>query len=284
MSVIKDCFLNLLDRWRPPKTSRPWKPGQRVALVWPKDRCLVIRRRWRLVRDEGRDAQRLASYLCCPEPLRFVGSICTYNFLKHKGDHNVPSELYLGASGAMYLWTDHIYSDSLTFVAESITEFLNIGLRRCNFITVPEELPHTASLRALAGCMHIHAFAQWRATYRGRLMVMGDYSVIRVSTIRLYDWSEINDWRVMVGSNHVEPLGWLVSPYDVINLFVDDCMRVFAANNQHVCIVADSLMEFVIRGMTRCHENGIYYGTRSMRKLNKPTCPYGVDHQLFDDA
>ncbi|AAM00673.1 tegument protein UL23 [Panine betaherpesvirus 2] len=275
---IRDCFYSVLDRWKPPLESRPWKRGQRVALAWPRDRCLVVQQRWRSVRDEGLEAERLAGYLCCSERLRFVGSICTYRFLRKKGGSSRPAELYLADSGAVYLYTDHIYSDSLTWVAECFTEFLHMGLRRCGFITVPDEVPKNAKLKTLAACKHILDFATWRNMYSGQTIVLGDHSVVRVSVSQLYAWSELYGWQLMVGCSRVEPLGCLVVPGHIVNIFVDEYMRVFGTSHEGACIVADNLLEFATHGMLRYHYNGMFYGTKGMRRMNKPTCPRGRLH------
>ncbi|AAP50567.1 tegument protein UL23 [macacine betaherpesvirus 3] len=256
-----------------------WKSGQRIHLPWPKDRVLVVLRRWRSVRNAEKEEERLSQYLCCPEKLHFVGSICTKAFLKHR-EGTPPSELYVGQSGNVYLYVDVVYSDALTWIADDIDDFLVHGLRRCSFMVVPNaNVLRKKETRRLVICENLNDLCEWRNAHASSLMRLGDGNMLCVSLPTSFSRLDLYYWRRIVGTTKVEPVGRIAIADRLISIFADSYLRMYATTENGVCVVADTVMEFAMRGLVRYRWSTVFYGDKKMRKLSgNLVCPYGKTH------
>ncbi|AEV80571.1 tegument protein UL23 [Cercopithecine betaherpesvirus 5] len=257
-----------------------WKPGQHIPLSWPKDRVLVVDRRWRSIREGTNEEERLSRYLCCPEKLHFVGSICSKAFLKHKGGAP-PSELYVGESGNVYLYVDAVYSDALTWIADDMEDFMDRGLRRCNFTVVPSSnIMRRKEIRSLVTCENLADLCDWRSAHASLFVKLGDDNILVVSLASLFTKLEMYYWRRTVGTSRVEPLGRVVVGERSITVFADDYLRFYAVREDgSICVVADTVMEFAARGLFRYRWSNVFYGNKKLRKLSgNMVCPAGKTH------
>ncbi|AKI29795.1 tegument protein UL23 [Mandrillus leucophaeus cytomegalovirus] len=260
--------------------SGEWKPGQHIPLPWPKDRVLVVGRRWRSIREGQSEEERVAKYLCCPDKLRFVGSVCTKAFLKHKGGGSLPSELYVGATGNVYLYVDWVYSNALTWIADDMDDFMAHGLRRCTFMTVPNSnVLRKKEMRHLVSCENLNDLCTWINRNACSLITLGDQNMMIVSTPAIYSSLEKYYWRRMVGTGRVEGFGRVVVGEKCITVFVDQYLRFYGVAENVINVVADTVMEFVAHGMFRFRWSNVFYGDKKLRRLgNNLVCPAGKIH------
>ncbi|QQL09839.1 Ba40 [Baboon cytomegalovirus] len=260
--------------------SSEWKWGQQIPLSWPKDRVLVVGRRWRCIREGQNEEERVASYLCCPEKLQFVGSVCTKTFLKHKGGSNLPSELYVGATGNVYLYVDWVYADALTWIADDIEDFMKHGLRRCTFMTVPNSnVLRKKELRSLVTCENLNDLCKWRNENVCCLFKLGDQNMMIVSTAGIYSTLETYYWKRTVGTSRVEVFCRVVIGKKCVTVFADQYLRFYGTSGDVINVVADTVMEFVAYGMFRFRWSNVFYGDKKLRKLtDNLVCPFGKTH------
>ncbi|AEV80884.1 tegument protein UL23 [Saimiriine betaherpesvirus 4] len=257
------------------------KPRKSVRLAWPRGRFLMLNKRWRSVKDNKTEEMRLAEYLCCPEELCFLGSVCTKAFLKH-GESECPSEIYVGLSGRVYMYIDMLYSDALLVVAKDLAAFLKNGLKGCAFINVGSaNMPSDFNCVSMTACANLDAFCAWRKSHLGQTMKLGDGTVFSVVSDSVMNWHERRRCTVDTGSFRMEPFGEssIEEEGRPIILFTDEYLRVYAKTLDGTILIASSMFEFVLRGLFRYRYDGIFYGNEKIRRLSRPPlCPNGLRH------
>ncbi|AEV80729.1 tegument protein UL23 [Aotine betaherpesvirus 1] len=260
-----------------------FRPKKSVQLAWPRGRFLMLQKRWRSVKDNKAEEMRLSEYLCCPEEIYFLGSICTKAFLKH-GESECPSEIYVGLSGRVYMYIDMLYSDAMMVVANDLAGFLKNGLRGCAFVNVGTTgLPTDFNCVSMTTCENLDAFCGWRNGHLGEVMKLGDGAAFMVVPESIMNWNERRQCSVETGSFRMEPFGEAyLQDHDEdrrLLLFADEYLRVYGKTEEWTILIASGMFEFVTRGFFRYRYDGIFYGNKKIRRLSRPpSCPNGVRH------
>uniref|UniRef100_A0AAU7E1W3 Tegument protein UL23 n=1 Tax=Lemniscomys rat herpesvirus TaxID=3141920 RepID=A0AAU7E1W3_9VIRU len=269
---------------------------RRVKLMRPKNCVLCVGRRWREVEDGEAEEDRLSRYLCCPEDLRFVGTLTPKKDpvdgemcrLTRFGAY---PEIYLGRRGHVFAYVRTSRSDAVMMVARDVDELIREGVRSHGLLN---ENRSGGTLRgtfaiALAACRTAYDVAVWREEAVGRRVTLGDgSSMFPCDSFFAGCGLELRSrWAVEAEAEEMEVFGLICEPVATppLVISVDQDGRVYAATvfSGSPVLLADTLDEFVNCGIVRYGRNVLFFGSGIERKLSRETeCPDGRDHRRFD--
>ncbi|AAK57062.1 T23 [Tupaiid betaherpesvirus 1] len=278
--------------------------GRRVRLPWPKNQVLRVGRRWRQVRTDTTksEEQTLATYLCCTEELKLVGSVCLRHAALEDEDARPVDrttrypELYVGVSGRMYVYVCTPRTEFLLVVASDPKTFTRRGFRGCVEILVPISLPADALGIQLAACQTYADCTLWRNEALGQDLVLGDRSKITVCELYIteHDPDALAAWACLACTDIVTVIAtvrYLEAEESVraqfgplfrrLVVLLDWQLRVYAARYPtELILLADNPAMFVARGLTAYHHNRLFFSPESHhRQLSRvPCCPSGLGH------
>uniref|UniRef100_A0AAU7E246 Tegument protein UL23 n=1 Tax=Cardioderma bat herpesvirus TaxID=3141914 RepID=A0AAU7E246_9VIRU len=269
--------------------------GRRVKVRWPKDRVVVVGKRHRPdAARHGSEEDRLSSLLCCPEPLKFVGSVCPSETLDDVFNGSAPQyfpEIYVGSSERLFVYITRPRAQSLSVLAKNAAKFAKNGMRGCDIISLGAvSVPNDLKTVRLSACGSLRDALAWRADCFGSAVTVGDGTTFRVCDMfgTRHTPEDLERWMEQTGAQLLEIFG-LVSfpPRDLplarnvrVSLLVDENARIYATvNYQHLLLLADSCFEFACRGLTRFKKNVVFHTDLTARAMSRvPECPNGRTH------
>lgn len=272
--------------------------GRRIRLAWPKNKVLIVGKRCRTLRCSSRNEDhRVAGYLCCPEPFRFLGSICPDDL--EDGEEVCCArrggwfpEVYLGFTGRLYVYVSHCASDSVSVLARSVDEFVKRGLRCCEFMNMAAVcMPEDVRAVKLGSCRDSTDVMAWRQQFLGHVVALGDGSMIRVCDAYFAGYCDrtIEAWTEASGASCLEIFAVVAQAPDTVGvppggrivLMFDESLTVYAAGRgSGLVIVADGMVELTCRGLSRYTRNVLFHCDGHRRVLSRdPECPNGFSHR-----
>ncbi|AFK83835.1 B23 [miniopterid betaherpesvirus 1] len=272
--------------------------GRRVRLAWPCTRVLVLGRRSRLVISKrGEEESRISLFLCCPEPLKLVGSL--YPADEDPVDESKNEwcpEIYVARSGKLVLYVCGPPVRSVCVVADNVDDFIKNGLKGCDGVgplDVAGPMPPDIRALRLAYCGDLEAVVDWRESQTGAEVLLGDGTQIRICDLYFtrYVADDLDLWRQQAGVRAVEivavavhlPASCPVKLGSRLVLAVDSQRCVYAVDEDFggLVMIANDLVEFVTKGVQRYARNTVFYcDPRRRRLFRRPACPNGIDHML----
>lgn len=282
--------------------------GRRIRLVWPKGMYVLIGCRFRTStarmsgnpipgtpRSSITEEERISAYLCCKEPLRYVGLICesqTDDAELRASDRVFYPEVYLASSGRVYVYLPGPNLDCLRLLTDNVEDLISRGLRDCTQLVpcVQATISDVAAV-ALGGCRNLSYGATWRDHYLGRVVTLADGTTVRVCEAYYAgaDVWEIVDWSLFAGVSRLEVLATVMDLPRYMNawhgarliMLMDDSARVYIAKERQaeIVLVADTALEFVCFGLARYVRGGVFYADPARKRVSRPpSCPNGVRH------
>lgn len=268
--------------------------GRRVRMRDCAGIVVCVGKRWRpldpeVARSPGGEERRLSRFLCCPEKLKFVGTVCpvwitAVGAFSGREKLRLP-EIYVGESSRLFVYSRTELGEGLALMAENIDELVALGTQALRDLAKPDpwEMPRDPDATIMGTCSGFVDLLRWRNACIGRTVTLVDGVRFRVCDMfyACRDPEALDAWSSQACVTQMEVFGVVERgpegqrAVDRPVLLTDSCGKIYVATKPpDICIVAGSPREFAFLGLLQQRQCSTFYGDERVRRFsNSPACP-----------